>query len=152
MKTLSLTPLYRNSIGFDRFMDLFDTAFAEQGAPAYPPYNIEKVGENAYRIVMAVAGFSSDDLNISAQENTLTISGRVEAESEDTDVHYLHKGIASRAFERKFSLTDHVKVSDAELRDGLLSISLVREVPEEKKPQTIAIKNGEGKRITAKKQ
>lgn len=146
MTRLSLTPLYRHSVGFDRFNDLFDSLLGEpvDNGNAYPPYNIEKYGDNEYKIVMAVAGFGQDDLNIISHGNTLTIAGRVEKADDQNTPEFLHKGIANRAFERKFSLADHVKVTDADLSDGLLKISLLREVPEEHQPKMIQISNGTG--------
>ena len=140
MNTLSLTPLMRHSVGFDRINHLFDNlAKLEETAPSYPPYNIEKCGENDYEITMAVAGFAEEDLNITQEGGTLTIQGRIMQTQEDKESAYLHKGIATRAFERKFNLDDHVKVLGAQLEHGLLKVQLQREIPEEKKPRTIAI-------------
>jgi len=119
-------------------------------APSYPPYNIERLAEDEYRITMAVAGFSRDNLDIVAHQNQLTVKGKLS--EPEQQVSYLHKGIATRAFERKFSLADHVKVTGAELEEGLLRIELVREIPEEQKPRMIDIKSsGASKRIEAKK-
>lgn len=132
-----LTPLYRSSIGFDRMARLIDD-LAKFEAPTYPPYNIELVGENAYRITMAVAGFAEGDLAIEAKENTLTVSGRKQAETA-AQGQFLHQGIAARSFERRFQLADHVEVTGAELENGLLHISLKRELPEAMKPRTVAI-------------
>lgn len=138
---VSFTPLLRSSIGFDRFNDLFESLIegTEDRFDSYPPYNIEKVGDDQYRIVMALAGFTSDDLNITAEGDSLQVSGRI-GEKADEGRTYLHRGIATRAFQRSFRLADHIKVTGADMRDGLLTISLVHEVPEEKKPRTIAIK------------
>lgn len=142
---LTLAPLYRQSIGFDQFSDLFDTIFrqGEDTTANYPPYNVEKHGENTYKIVMAVAGFGKNDIEIVSQENQLTISGRVrqadDAPETDEGRQYLYKGIATRSFERRFRLSDHVRVTDAALVDGLLTITLVREVPEAQKPRVISI-------------
>jgi molecular chaperone IbpA len=140
MNTLSLTPLFRQSVGFDRFNDLFEAALrGEDTATAYPPYNIEKHGEDHYAIVMAVAGFREEDINLVVQQNRLTVSGRIAEKADEQQVSYLHRGIAARAFERNFSLADHVKVVGAALKDGLLRISLERIVPEEEKPRMIPI-------------
>jgi molecular chaperone IbpA len=136
MRTIDLTPLYRSVVGFDRLADLLDAASAE-AASGYPPYNIERTGENAYRIEIAVAGFKADDLNIEVKENLLTVQGRKPANDEAK--RYLHRGLAERNFERRFQLADYVVVSDANLADGLLSISLKRELPEALKPRRIEI-------------
>jgi len=143
MRTLDLSPLYRASVGFDRLFQTLDQAGRlEDSALSYPPYNIEKVSEDAYRIVMAVAGFGEGDLDITAKENSLVISGKKD-KPEAEEVSYLHRGIANRAFERRFDLADHIKVTGAKLENGLLSVELVREIPEAKKPRTIAITSGE---------
>ncbi len=144
MQTLTtLTPLLRQSVGFDRFNDLFEAAFenATSEGSTYPPYNIEKRGENSYRITMAVAGFKREELDIVVQNDELTISGATRESEEDSDVEYLHKGIATRAFSRKFSLSDYMEVKGAELVDGLLLVDLEREVPEASKPRAIEIKS-----------
>ena len=145
---LSFTPLMRSSIGFDRFNDLFENLIegTEDRFDTYPPYNIEKVGEDQYRIVMAVAGFSQNDLDITAQRDTLVVSGKT-SEKTDDSVSFLHRGIAARAFHRSFRLADHIKVTGAELNDGLLTIHLVQEVPEEAKPRMIPI-NGRGETVS----
>jgi molecular chaperone IbpA len=137
--TLDLSPLYRSAIGFDRMARMLDAAVAES-KPSYPPYNVELVEENRYRITMAVAGFSQDDLEITSEENTLTISGRQKSEEERK---FLYQGIAERNFERKFQLDEHVKVVDARLENGLLHVELVREIPEAMKPRKIEISSGE---------
>ena len=138
MRTTDFSPLYRFSVGFDRMQRLVDAASRfDDAAYAYPPYNIETRGEDAYRITMTVAGFAEKDLDVTVTENTLVISGR--KRDEDEGVSYLHRGIAGRAFERRFELADHIKVVGANLVNGLLHVDLVREVPEEKKPRTIAI-------------
>lgn len=141
MRTYDLTPLFRSTIGFDRLNGLLDAAFGEDGSNGYPPYNIEKVGEDAYRITMAVAGFAEKDLSIVAQESVLVIAGRLQGESNGNGEggRFLHRGIAARAFERKFSLADHIKVTGASLVNGLLHVELVREVPEAMKPRQIKI-------------
>ncbi|MBV8684651.1 MAG: Hsp20 family protein [Caulobacteraceae bacterium] len=136
MRTIDLTPLYRSVVGFDRLADLLDAASSE-AATGYPPYNIERTGENAYRIEIAVAGFRAEDLNIEVKENLLTVQGRKTANDEAK--RYLHRGLAERNFERRFQLADYVVVSDANLADGLLSISLKRELPEALKPRRIEI-------------
>lgn len=138
----SLTPLFRSTVGFDRFNDLFESLRnGEDTANAFPPYNIEKLGEDRYGITMAVAGFSDKDLDITVQNDRVTVSGRKEEQTENRE--YLYRGIASRAFERTFRLADHMKVTGAEMKDGLLHIALVREVPEEQKPRSIQIKNSD---------
>lgn len=153
MRNFDLTPLYRSTVGFDRLAGMLDQVMAGDGpaAPGYPPYNIEKLGEDAYRITLAVAGFGEDDLSIEVKNQTLTITAsKKEAEGEDRPV-YLHRGIAERGFERRFQLADHVKVTGAELSNGLLHVELVREVPEALKPRTIKIgtANNEQKTIEA---
>ncbi len=140
MRTIDLSPLYRSVVGFDRLADLLDSATTE-AATGYPPYNIERTGENAYRIEIAVAGFKSEDLNIEVKENLLTVQGRKAANDEAK--RYLHRGLAERNFERRFQLADYVVVSDAHLADGLLSISLKRELPEALKPRRIEIGSGQ---------
>ncbi len=143
MRTIDFSPLYRTIVGFDRLADMMDSASKQETVAGYPPYNIEQLGENEYRIELAVAGFSEDDLDVSVQENVLSVTGGRDAHAEPGDErNYLHRGIAERSFERRFHLADHVQVRDAELKHGLLSIRLEREVPETEKPRTIAI-NGE---------
>jgi molecular chaperone IbpA len=142
MRAFDPTPLYRSTVGFDRLfslLDQFGTAEA-QAAPGYPPYNIERLAENEYRISVAVAGFGEGDLNIEVKENALTVAGERKAEESRGEV--LHQGIAARAFERRFQLADYVQVKGASLENGLLHIDLVREVPEAKKPRTIQIGTG----------
>ncbi|MFN3525333.1 MAG: Hsp20 family protein [Paracoccus sp. (in: a-proteobacteria)] len=138
MRNFDLTPLYRASIGFDRLADVMDrTLSADLSAPTYPPYNIEKTGEDAYRISIAVAGFSADDLSVEIRDGAVIVSAR-KAEDEDGR-SYLHRGIATRAFERKFTLADHVRVEGASHVDGMLHIDLVREIPEALKPRRVEI-------------
>ena len=151
MRQYDLTPLYRSTIGFDRLGSLLDTLGSFEGeAPSYPPYNIERVGENDYRISMAVAGFGDSDLNIEVKENTLAVKGEKLTEKEDTT--FLHRGIASRSFERRFQLADHVVVKGASLENGLLHIDLVREIPETKKPRSVPITaNGEKPKVIGSK-
>ena len=140
MRTYDLTPLFRSSIGFDRFNRIFDSAFsADENTLSYPPYNIARLDEHEYRITMAVAGFGDKDIEITLKESLLVVSGKAAEETEDAGVAYLHRGIARRAFERRFRLADHVKVVDAALADGLLSIELALEVPEAMKPRQISI-------------
>lgn len=141
---VSFSPLMRQSVGFDRFNDLFETMLndTEDRSNAYPPYNIEKSSEDSYRIVMAVAGFGEKDLNITVEGDRLSVSGKTETSAEEEGKTYLHRGIAGRSFERTFRLADHIKVVEADLQDGLLTIDLEREIPEEKKPRMVPIKNG----------
>ena len=139
MDRFDFTPLFRSTIGFDRLTRLVDAATRVDSASlAYPPYNIEKTGEDAYRLTMAVAGFSPAELDITVQENTLLVTGKAHKEDDDGG-GYLHRGIARRAFERRFSLADHMKVMGASLDNGLLHVDVVREVPEAAKPCTIKI-------------
>lgn len=135
--TYDLAPLFRTAIGFDRLARLVDTASEAAPVPAYPPYNIEKTGEDAYRLTMAVAGFSEADLELVVRDNTLFISGRVAAEAPKSEM--LHRGIAGRAFERRFVLADHLVVEGADLQHGLLHVALKRVVPEALRPRRIAI-------------
>lgn len=145
MRTFDLAPFYRSTIGFDRLFSLLDQA--SDNSPGYPPYNIERTGENAYRISVAVSGFSEPELSIVAKENTLTIKGEKSAnENTEGQSEVLYRGIAARAFERVFQLADHVQVKNASLENGLLHVDLVREIPEAKKPRSIPI-NGAGKAI-----
>ncbi len=142
MRNFDFSPLYRSTVGFDRMAGMMDQLMAgDAPAPTYPPYNIEKTGENAYRISIAVAGFGEDDLNIEVKDLSLTVTAKKAEAKEDGKPVYLHRGIAERAFERRFQLADHVRVSGAELVNGLLHVDLVREVPEALKPRSIAIKN-----------
>ena len=150
MRTFDLAPLYRSTVGFDRLFSLFDQ-LGDNGAPGYPPYNIERTGENEYRITVAVAGFGEGDLNIEAKENTLTIRGDKQAKTEDDKGETLYQGIAARAFERVFQLADYVQVKGASLENGLLHVDLVREIPEAKKPRQISIGgNSKAKVVEAK--
>lgn len=137
MNTIDLTPLYRNSIGFDRLASLLDNALrSDSVGSAYPPYNIEMIEENRYAITLAVAGFDQNELNVSVENGVLTVSGK---RDRDDERKYLYQGIAQRSFERKFSLADYVEVKDASFSNGLLTISLEKEIPEAMKPRTIAI-------------
>jgi molecular chaperone IbpA len=138
MRTFDLTPFYRSTVGFDRLFSLLDQA--ADGTPGYPPYNIERTGENAYRISVAVSGFAQGELSIVAKENTLTIKGEKVANENGKDKsEVLYRGIAARAFERAFQLADFVVVKNASLENGLLHVDLVREIPEAKKPRSIPI-------------
>jgi molecular chaperone IbpA len=141
MRTFDLAPLYRSTVGFDRLFSMLD---GFEAAPGYPPYNIERTGENDYRVTVAVAGFGENELSIEAKENTLTIKGSKEAKEEQNG-EVLYQGIAARAFERVFQLADHVLVKNASLENGLLHVDLVREIPEAKKPRQIPIGNGQAK-------
>ena len=140
MRTFDLAPLYRSTVGFDRLFSLFDQVAGHDGAPGYPPYHLERTGDNEYRITVAVAGFSEADVKIEAKESTLTIRGEKQAKTE-TKGEVLYQGIAARAFERVFQLADFVHVKGASLENGLLHVDLVREIPEAKKPRQIPIGN-----------
>ena len=131
-----LTPLFRTSIGFDRMAQLLDQANRIDQTPSYPPYNIESIDDNHYRITLALAGFSDQDLEITSEQNTLTVKGK---KDNDVEGKFIHRGIANRSFERRFQLADHVKVKAANMNNGLLHIELEREIPEAMKPRTIAI-------------
>lgn len=149
MRNFDFSPLYRSTVGFDRMAGMLDQLMAgDAPAPTYPPYNIEKTGEDAYRISIAVAGFSEADLNIEVEDAQLTVTATKKPVEEGKEPVYLHRGIAERGFERRFQLADHVRVSGAELVNGLLHIDLVREIPEAKKPRTISIGNGTPARQT----
>lgn len=152
MRHFDFAPLYRSTIGFDRLVQLLDSVAGHDGdANSYPPYNIERLAENAYRISMAVAGFAEDELKVEVKEQTLTVKG--EKKTEPKDRQFLHRGIAGRSFERRFQLADYVEVKGADLKDGLLHIDLARNLPERMKPRTIAIgntANGSAKQIEAK--
>ncbi|PLX29248.1 MAG: hypothetical protein C0582_05045 [Alphaproteobacteria bacterium] len=140
MTSFDLKPLFHSTIGFDRLADMFDpgTLQAQDKPTGYPPYNIAKIGENQYEIVMAVAGFTKDQIQLTLHDNTLKVEAATTNTAEDK-IEYLHKGIAMRGFEKSFQLADFIKVKDVILRNGLLTVSLQREVPEERKPRTIAI-------------
>ena len=150
MRSVDLSPLYRATVGFDRMMNLLDaTSRVEDGG--YPPYNIEKTGDNEYRITMAVAGFGEQDIEVTVQENRLIIKASKEKQAEAAngarESTYLHRGIATRAFERRFDLADYIKVAGARLENGILSIDLAREVPEAMKPRTIAIQTADKPKV-----
>jgi len=146
MRTLDLNPLYRTIVGFDRLAELLDSAASAESAQGYPPYNIEQIDENTYRVELAVAGFSEDDLDIEVRENVLSISGRKPDGNDEGGRNFVHRGIAERAFERRFHLADHVAVRGAQLANGLLVIELQREIPEALKPRKIEIGGGKGRK------
>jgi molecular chaperone IbpA len=155
MRNYDLSPLYRSTVGFDRLFSMLDQVTGlDQASPSYPPYNIERTGENAYRISVAVAGFSEAELSIETRENTLSIKGSKDVDpsangSQKTEMVY--QGIAARAFERRFQLADHVHVTGATLANGLLHVDLVREIPEAQKPRRVSINVGKPQTIEAKK-
>jgi len=149
MRTFDYSPLYRSTVGFDRLFSMLDNMAQPDNTQSYPPYNIERTGEDMYRITMAVAGFSENDISIESKENTLTITA--DKEPQETENEILFQGIAARAFERRFQLADHVEVKDASLENGLLHIDLKREVPEAMKPRKIAIGKPPSKQIEGKK-
>jgi molecular chaperone IbpA len=152
MRPFNLAPLYRSTVGFDRVFSLLDQVSGFDGAtPGYPPYNIERTGENAYRISVAVAGFSEPELSIVTKEGTLTIRGDKQAKTNEKDGEVLYQGIAARAFERVFQLADHVEVKGAHLENGLLHVDLTRQVPEANKPRQIPIGNGKATVVEAAK-
>ena len=152
MRTFDLAPLYRSTVGFDRLFSLLDqvSGFEGNNGSTYPPYNIERTGENAYRITVAVAGFSESEISLEAKQNTLTIKGEKQAKADEKKGEVLYQGIAGRAFERVFQLAEHVEVRGASLENGLLHVDLVREVPEAMKPRQIPIGNGKAKVLDAK--
>ena len=139
---LSMAPLFRNSVGFDRFSDLFETALRNDSSGGYPPYNVEKRGEDSYRIGVATAGFQQDDLDLQVEKGVLTVSGSKRESTSEEGVTFLHQGIAQRAFKLSFRLDDHIEIKGANLKNGLLSIDLQRVVPEEAKAKRIPI-NGD---------
>jgi molecular chaperone IbpA len=139
MRQFDFAPLYRSTVGFDRLFSLLDQAAGVDSAPSYPPYNIERTGENAYRVSVAVAGFTDADLAVEVKENTLSIRGEKKVAENDERAEVLYQGIAARSFERRFQLADHVLVKGAVLEHGLLHVDLVREIPEAKKPRLIPI-------------
>ena len=146
MRTFDLSPLYRSTVGFDRLFSMLD---GFEAAPGYPPYNIERTGENAYRITVAVAGFGENELSIESKENTLTIKGAKQAQTPPNG-EVLYQGIAARAFERVFQLADYVTVKNAALENGLLHVDLVREIPEAKKPRQIPIGHAQPQAVESK--
>jgi molecular chaperone IbpA len=151
MRTFDLAPLYRSTVGFDRLFSLLDQVGGLDTTSGYPPYNIERVDENAYRITVAVAGFTENELAIEVKESTLTVRGEKQLKQDEKAGEVLYQGIAARAFERRFQLADHVQVTGARLENGLLHIDLKREIPEAMKPRQIPIGAGSAKVIDAKK-
>jgi molecular chaperone IbpA len=150
MDGFDFSPLFRSTIGFDRLTQLIDAATqVDNGTLSYPPYNIEATGENAYRLTMAVAGFAAEDLDVTAKEGVLVVTGK--ARKDEEKARYLHRGLARRAFERRFQLADHIQVAGASLDNGLLHVDLVREVPEALKPRKIAISTGDPAKVIDQK-
>ncbi len=149
MRTIDFSPLFRHSVGFDRMQRLLDAAAQTEQNNAYPPYNIEQLGENGYQITLAVAGFSDSDIDITLTDRTLVVSGKMNDGDEERT--YLHRGIAGRAFERRFELADHIQVKGAKLENGLLHVALERVVPESEKPRKIEIAAGEGAKAIEQK-
>ena len=145
--TFDFSPLYRSVVGFDRLAELLESAAKTEAPTNWPPYNIEATGDDSYRVELAVAGFKPDELNIEVEENLLTVQGRKSANDADQNRRYLHRGLAERSFERRFQLADYVVVTDARLEDGLLSISLRRELPEAMKPRRIEIATAGAKEL-----
>ncbi len=145
MTTFDFAPLFRTAIGFDRLARLMDTAMSSPDASSYPPYNIEKTGDDTYRLTMAVAGFQPEELDLVVKDNTLVVSGKVNTEGQKGEM--LYRGIAGRAFERRFVLADHIVVEGADLRNGLLHVGLKRVIPESLKPRRIAIGGGAEKAV-----
>ena len=144
-------PFRRSTVGFDRLFDLLEDSAAGQGQENYPPFDLIKLGDNDYRIELAVAGFKPDEIDITAQQNVLVVSGKKRDESESKGSDYIYRGIATRSFERRFALADHIQVRGADLKDGLLSIELVREIPEAMKPRKISIGGSEkGEQIASR--
>ena len=152
MHALDFTPLFRSTVGFDRLSQMLESSLTSDQGVAYPPYNIVKLDDDNYRITMAVAGFSEKDIDITAKENQLIVQGKALEREETKDATYLHRGIAERGFERRFQLADHIRVVNAGLDNGLLSIELVREIPEAMKPRKVEIKNGKSKTIDVKEE
>ena len=152
MRHVDFSPLYRSTVGFDRLFTMLDSLAQPEGGQSYPPYNIERTGEDSYRISMAVAGFAEDDISIEARRNVLTIKGDRKDETNGEGSEVLYRGIAARAFDRRFQLADHVDVVGAALKNGLLHIDLKRNIPEELKPRKIAIAatSAKAKQIEAK--
>lgn len=150
MTTFDFSPLYRTSVGFDRLASLMSSATRQDQGNGYPPYNIRTLGEDHYRITMAVAGFSKEEINITTEQNRLVVAGNRAEEAEEQG-EYLHRGIATRSFERRFNLADHVKVTGAALENGLLHIDLEREIPEAMKPRTIEIGSSSARLLDVEK-
>lgn len=151
LESSDFSPFFRSTVGFDRLMRMMENDLSRNTSNSYPPYNIEKTGEHDYCISMAVAGFGMDDIDITVQDNSLTVTGGSQKSDNDEGRHYLHRGIATRSFEQKFQLADHIEVKNASMDNGMLYIDLVREVPEHKKPRKITINDGESLFNKAKK-
>ena len=149
MRTIDFAPLFRHSVGFDRLERMLDSAMRHDDGNSYPPYNIEQLGEDQYRITMAVAGFGEDDLDVTVNDGTLVVTGKHEG-AQDDEVVYVHRGIAGRAFERRFQLADHIEVKGGALENGLLHVELERVIPEEKRPRKIEISGGQKKLFSRK--
>lgn len=150
MRAFDFSPLFRSTVGFDRMYRLMDNALQSgEAGQTYPPYNIVSLGEDNYRVAMAVAGFTEQDLEVTQVENTLLVKGKARKD-EDADLRFLHRGIGARAFEHRFQLADHILVTGAALKNGLLEIDLVRRVPEAMKPRTIAVQSGDAKTAAPK--
>jgi len=135
-------PFRRSTVGFDRLFDMLENSTVTQPGENYPPFDLIKVGDNQYRIELAVAGFRPDEIDITAQQNVLIVTGRKNDEAQDQGADYIYRGIANRSFERRFALADHIQVKGADLKDGLLSVELVREIPEAMKPRKIKLGSG----------
>jgi molecular chaperone IbpA len=146
--TFDFAPYRRSSVGFDRLFDMLESPNFGNGSENYPPFDLIKTGENDYRIELAVAGFKSDEIDITAQQNVLIVTGSKKQESETKGTDYIYRGIANRSFERRFALADHIQVKAADLKDGMLAIELVREIPEAMKPRKIAVGGAEPKHDT----
>ena len=145
------SPFRRSTVGFDRLFDMLENSSAGQAQENYPPFDLIKLGDNDYRIELAVAGFKPDEIDITAQQNVLLVTGRKKEEADDKGTNYVYRGIATRSFERRFALADHIQVRGADLKDGLLSIELVREIPEAMKPRKISIGGSEkGEQIASR--
>ena len=151
MNALDFSPLFRSTVGFDRLSQMLESSLVSDPGVSYPPYNIVKLDDDHYRITMAVAGFAEKDIDIVAKENQLIVQGKALGREEDKDATYLHRGLAERAFERRFQLADHIRVTNAGLDNGLLTVELVREIPEAMKPRKIEIKAGNGKTLELNK-
>lgn len=150
MNALDFSPLFRSTVGFDRLSQMLESNLHSDQGVTYPPYNIVKLDDDNYRITMAVAGFGEKDIDITAKENQLIVQGRALDREETKDVTYLHRGIAERAFERRFQLAEHIRVANAGLDNGLLTVELVREIPEAMKPRKVEIKSGSAKTLDVK--
>jgi molecular chaperone IbpA len=150
MNALDFSPLFRSTVGFDRLSQMLESNLTTDQGVSYPPYNIVKLDDDHYRITMAVAGFTEKDIDITAKENQLIVQGKALEREESKDATYLHRGIAERAFERRFQLADHIRVTNAGLDSGLLRVELIREIPEAMKPRKVEIKSGNGKTLNVK--